>query len=134
MDWIALLAAAASIISVLYNYFKLREDRARVRAEAEKVKADAEKLAAEALKIHSETAAFAKQSDLDRAIKIIDQLQEDNERLRNRLREFEDKSEEREKELLALRSESADLRFGVLVLIGQLEEMGVKPKWIPEKV
>ena len=120
MDWIALLAATASIISVLYNYFKLREDRAKVRA-------DAAKVAAEAARIHTEAEAFAKKADLDRWLSLANELQEDNERLRNRLREFEEKSEERENELAAL-------RVGVLILVDQLEQLGVKPRWTPDRV
>lgn len=117
MDWIAFLAAATSVISVLYNYFKLREERAKVRADAERVVAEAEK-------IHAEAQAYAKQSDLERWLSLANKLQEDNERLRNRLRDFEQKSDEREREL-------AILRVGVLILIDQLEQMGVTPRWKP---
>ena len=70
---------------------------------------------------------LAKQSDVTRAFALIDQLQEDNDRLRNRLREFEAKNDEREREL-------SGLRVGVLILIDQLEQMGVKPRWTPDRV
>ena len=70
---------------------------------------------------------LAKQTDVSRAFELIDQLQEDNERLRNRLREFEEKNDEREREL-------SGLRVGVLILIDQLEQMGVKPRWTPDNV
>jgi predicted nuclease with TOPRIM domain len=117
MDYIALFAALASVLAALYSYFKLREDRAKLQAEAKRVHAEAEKL-------HAEASNLAKQGDLDRAVVMIDKLQQDNERLRLRLREFEEKSEQRENELTAL-------RVGVLILIDQLEQLGVAPRWIP---
>lgn len=117
MDWIALLAAAASILTVLLSFSKLREERARLHAETIRVTAEAEK-------VRTEYASLAKQGDLDRAIKMIDQLQEDNTRLRAHLTEMDIKYRE-------LQTEGAGLRVGVLILIEQLREMGVEPRWQP---
>ncbi len=72
------------------------------------------------------TKDLAKQSDVTRAFCLIDQLQEDNDRLRKALREIEENNFRRESELTSL-------RIGVLILIDQLEQMGVIPRWTPDK-
>lgn len=118
MDIVAVVAVIASVLTVLYNLFRLREERHKLSAETEKLRAEAER-------IRVEYKGFAKQSDLERAVKMIDQLQEDNERLRDRLRDNETKNDERERELSCL-------RVGVLILIDQLKQMGVEPRWTPE--
>lgn len=120
MDIVAIIAAIASILTVLYNLSKLREERAKLASETERARAETEK-------IRAEYKGTAKQTDLDRALKMIDQLQEDNERLRARLRDYEEKSDERERELSCL-------RVGVLILIDQLEQMGVSPRWSPSGI
>ena len=63
-------------------------------------------------------------SDFDRALALIDQLQEDNETLRQNLRKVELRYHERDCDVL-------DLRLGILVLIEQLREMGVQLRWGP---
>lgn len=65
-----------------------------------------------------------KRSDFDRALSLIDQLQEDNESLRRNIRELELHYRERDCDIL-------DLRLGILILIEQLRETGVQPRWLP---
>ena len=69
-----------------------------------------------------------KRSEVDRLCVLVDQLQEDNERLRRNLRDIEDRVRardvEQEREMMAL-------RMGILILIEQLREMGVTPRWSP---
>ena len=69
-----------------------------------------------------------KRSDVDRLCVLVDHLQEDNDRLRRHLRDIEDRMRsrdvEQEREIMAL-------RMGILILIEQLREMGVTPRWVP---
>lgn len=124
MDWIAIAAATASILTALLSFFKLREERARASAETIRVTAEAEK-------IRSECASLAKKSDLDRALALIDELQEDNNRLRGELKENDKQVKQNYRQYQELQRENSELRIGVLILIEQLRTMGIEPRWFP---
>jgi 7-keto-8-aminopelargonate synthetase-like enzyme len=120
MDAASLVPAIASLITALGSLGGAAVLLAKARAERLKIEA-------ERTRVESETSSLAKKSDLDRAVRLIDQLQEDNDRLRARLSEMESRDEARDAEIMTLKS-------GVLMLIAQLRGLGVIPVWQPDWV
>jgi hypothetical protein len=96
----------------------------KTRQELGKIEAERAKVEAERVKILAETSSLAKKSDLDRAMALVDQLQEDNSRLRARLADMETREERRYHEIMTLKT-------GILVLINQIRGLGVEPAWQP---
>jgi hypothetical protein len=74
-------------------------------------------------------AVEVKRSEVDRLCVLIKHLQEDNERLRRNLRDVEERVQVRG---AAQEREIMGLRMGILVLIEQLRELGVQPRWAPD--
>jgi hypothetical protein len=62
----------------------------------------------------------ARKTDMERAMMLIDKLQEDNGTLR--------------KNLYRLETQNDLLRTGIMILIDQLQQMGVQPRWTPALV
>jgi len=118
MDFVTLLPAIAGVLTAVGSlggsYVLLR------KAQQERGKIEAERK-----RIETETKSLAKKSDLDRAMALVDQLQEDNERLRSRLQEMDLRDERRFRDLVTLKT-------GILVLINQIRGLGVEPAWQPE--
>ncbi len=60
---------------------------------------------------------------------LIDQLQEEANRLRDVVDHCEKMSQEHYNQIQLLRSEINDLRHGLYVLSNQLRELGIIPRW-----
>ena len=59
----------------------------------------------------------ARKTDMERAMMLIDNLQEDNCTLRENQHKLENANDM--------------LRTGIMILIDQLQQMGVQPRWTP---
>jgi len=118
MDVVGLIAAVAGLVTAVGSLISAAVVLSKARAERRKIEA-------ERAKVEAETGSLAKRSDLERAMEIVDQLQEDNKLLRVRLSEMEARDERRDQEIMTLKS-------GILMLIAQLRGLGIEPVWQPD--
>jgi Tfp pilus assembly protein PilN len=118
MDVIALIAALAGLVTAIGSLVGSLVVLAKAREERKQI-------AAERARLEAETESLAKKSELDRALALIDQLQEDNDRLRTHLTAVEQREAARDREVTTL-------RMGIVVLINQLRALGVAPHWEPD--
>ena len=118
MDAVGLLAGIAGLLTAVGSF-------AGALVLLRKAREERDKIEAERVRIETETSSLAKKSDLDRAMALVDQLQKDNDRLRTRLLEMEQREERHYREILGLKT-------GILLLINQIRGLGVDPAWQPE--
>ena len=134
----------------------------QARAMLHTARSESAKLQAEADQIRAETAHLVRKSELDGYARLVEALQADNEKLRAAFAEMRDQYRQQIGEIETRHAqELADMearyradvakrdaqiaeiearhdreiravRAGVLVLIGQLRELGVAPDWEPE--
>jgi hypothetical protein len=79
---------------------------------------------AQARKADAETHILTQSEEWKRLTAVVDALQEENARLCKRLETLERSNIEQAGEL-------SDLRIGVVILISQLRESGIEPRWTP---
>jgi len=114
---IAIIGLIVPLLATVIGTLTIREQRKKLQAEAET--------------LHKQAATAAKQSDMDCAMQLINQLQEDNDRLRTHQKQRDDDYERIYAKLRELQNEYEHLKAGVNILINQIRGAGMKPAWEP---
>lgn len=116
---IAIIGLVGSLLTVAVGLLTIREQRKKLQAEAET--------------LHKQAATVAKQTDMDCAMQMINQLQEDNTRLREQMAGKDAEFSLLQREVFAMRTEVSELRIGITILITQIRDLGEEPNWEPRQ-